>query len=592
MRIRQPVWVSFWLLLQRCLAVETSNRVGRSRETSFHNTLPQQQNLRKVQSRKCTLNEQGFYGEPIGSVYEVEYIYEIFVEPGTRISQIRVLVVPPLDKQITESILPSFFDCETRRRLQSQSIEGISWRPQDVVVESGLSCEEPVDDADCYVVKGFFSVFGEGFESMEEVEETVLPVVRESMESDELTSSSEFLVGVGYIGTNLFDLVPTVAPNGVPSAPTPSTPTSDSSPTPNADPTSTRAPNAEPSSTPAPNSEPSSTPAPNSEPSPTEPSDTPAPNAEPTLSPTTIGPTSTFWPTWSDTELPTSSTRAPTGAPTVLSPPSPNGAPVAPPSTSNSTDVVPRGSEEGLDKMEWWSWLLVAVGGAFLFLVCLGLLSGRSSRGPSKRAVRSDDGTDPTHIGTLSKFEQSRQEYIPPSGDLDSFNVAPSNQTNDNEESHEESTENRGADEGGFGFSYGDEDARENDAVVEYEDEEDVHDADDEDPGHYEDDDGGAYEPDGEVYDDEQAYDDEGDDGDYEDEGEGYDDEETYEDEEYAEDGQDYDEQYDDEEEGEEGPYPEDDGLSYDEESYYTEEVEEDGPRWEGGFEGKRTKSL
>ncbi len=484
-------------------------------------------------------------------------------------------------------------------------------------------CEEPVDDADCYVVKGFFSVFGEGFESMEEVEETVLPVVRESMESDELTSSSDFLVGVGYIGTNLFDLVPTVAPNGVPSAPTPSTPTSDSSPTPNADPTSTPAPNAdptstrapnaepsstlapnsepsstpapnaEPSSTTAPNSEPSSTPAPNSEPSPTEPSDTPAPNAEPTLSPTTIGPTSTFWPTWSETEFPTSSTRAPTGAPTVLSQPSPNGAPVAPPSTSNSTDVVPRGSEEGLDKMEWWSWLLVAVGGAFLLLVCIGLLSGRSSRGPSKRAVRSDDGTDPTHIGTLSKFEQSRQEYIPPSGDLDSFNVAPSNQAEDNEESQEESTENRGADEeGGFGFSYGNEDARENDAVVEYEDEEDANDADDEDQGQYEDDDEGAYEPDGEVYDDEQAYDDEGDDGDYEDEGEGYDDEETYEDEEYAEDGQEYDEQYDDEEEGEEGAYQEDDGVSYDEESYYTEEVEEDGPRWEGGFEGNRTKSL
>jgi hypothetical protein len=243
--------------------------------------------------------------------------------------------------------------------------------------------------------------------------------------------------------------------------------------------------------------------------------------------------------------------------------------------------------------MEWWSWLLVAVGGAFLLLVCIGLLSGRSSRGPSKRAVRSDDGTDPTHIGTLSKFEQSRQEYIPPSGDLDSFNVAPSHQADDNEESHEESTENRGADEeGGFGFSYGNEDARENDAVVEYEDEEDVHDADDEDHGQYEDGDGGAYEPDGEMYDDDQAYDDEGDDGDYEDEGDGYDDEETYEDEEYAEDGQEYDEQYDDEEEGEEGPYQEDDGLSYDEESYYTEEVEEDGPRWEGGYEGKRTKSL
>lgn len=251
-----------------------------------------------------------------------------------------------------------------------------------------------------------------------------------------------------------------------------------------------------------------------------------------------------------------------------------------------------------------------------MLLVCIGVLLGRSAGGPSKRAVRSDDGTDPTHIGTLSKFEQSTQEYIPPGADMDTFNIAPSKGGNmdESDESQEESTDDREDDadeEGGFGFSYGDEDARENDAVVEYEDEEDEDinfrgsrraSANNvaEDDGQFE----GAFEPDGDVYDDGQEYDDEGDDGDYEEEyeeeGEVYDDEEGYEDEEYDEEaeGQDhpdgpYEDEYEEGDEEDEGEvYQEDGNVSYDEESYYTEEVEEEGSKWDNSFQVNRTNSL
>lgn len=148
MRIRQNFAVSLILLLQACLIAEARG-ISRSLEKTFlrnnnnNNEAQERQpeSERGLQTRQadtpCTLNEQGFYGEPIGTVYEVEFIYEILVEPGTRISVIRVLVLPDLDKKITESILPSFFDCETRRRVQTQTIQGASWRSQDVVVESG-----------------------------------------------------------------------------------------------------------------------------------------------------------------------------------------------------------------------------------------------------------------------------------------------------------------------------------------------------------------------------------------------------------------------------------------------------------------------
>lgn len=154
MRIRQDVFVHIILLLQACVTAEAQS-VRRSLEKTFNSDNEKvkllgqnEEELVEPESRQvdlsCKLNEQGFYGQPIGSVYEVEYIYQIQVEAGTRISVIRVLVLPELDKMIAESILPSFFDCGTRRRLQNRSIEGVSWRPTDVIVESGCKYTAPI----------------------------------------------------------------------------------------------------------------------------------------------------------------------------------------------------------------------------------------------------------------------------------------------------------------------------------------------------------------------------------------------------------------------------------------------------------------
>lgn len=140
MRIRQDFVVPFLLLLQACLVAGIGRSLGNTVLRQHEEAV---QGVRELETRQadlpCTLNEQGFYGEPIGTVYEVEFIYQILVEQGTRISVVRVLVLPDLDKKIAESLLPSFFDecASRRRRLQTRTIQGVSWRSQDVVVESG-----------------------------------------------------------------------------------------------------------------------------------------------------------------------------------------------------------------------------------------------------------------------------------------------------------------------------------------------------------------------------------------------------------------------------------------------------------------------
>lgn len=91
----------------------------------------------------CELNSGGLYGRPSTTaiVYQIEYLYQIYVTGGTSQAILLSRVGPDLDKVVTEGILPAFFDCapiSNRRRDRSlQAINGkidaVSSRPPDQI---------------------------------------------------------------------------------------------------------------------------------------------------------------------------------------------------------------------------------------------------------------------------------------------------------------------------------------------------------------------------------------------------------------------------------------------------------------------------
>lgn len=103
----------------------------------------------------CTLNENGFYGNPTGGniVATANYLYQISVVPGTTTSQLQDVVLPELDRALPTAVLPVFFpECnsntinifggQSRRQLQSANerrILAISMMPTDVLVVDGQS---------------------------------------------------------------------------------------------------------------------------------------------------------------------------------------------------------------------------------------------------------------------------------------------------------------------------------------------------------------------------------------------------------------------------------------------------------------------
>ena len=80
----------------------------------------------------CVLPESGFYGTATSDLAIVSYLYQATLLPGTSLTQLSSVVVPALDRGIAEGILPSFFPCFGRRRLQSSGVTGISSQGQDI----------------------------------------------------------------------------------------------------------------------------------------------------------------------------------------------------------------------------------------------------------------------------------------------------------------------------------------------------------------------------------------------------------------------------------------------------------------------------
>jgi hypothetical protein len=97
-------------------------------------------------SGSCQLNENGFYGEPMGTAFEVSYAYQVVVRDGTTETLLQEQVAPSLDFSIAEALLPYFFpDCVRRRdlgrKLQTTTTDptvmGVSRLNSDIPVSGG-----------------------------------------------------------------------------------------------------------------------------------------------------------------------------------------------------------------------------------------------------------------------------------------------------------------------------------------------------------------------------------------------------------------------------------------------------------------------
>jgi hypothetical protein len=93
-------------------------------------------------STSCALNANGFYGNPIGSVYDVSFIYQALLTVNATDAILQSQVAPILDVGVAEALLPYYFsECASRRRRKLQqlvapTIEGLSRMQTDYLVAS------------------------------------------------------------------------------------------------------------------------------------------------------------------------------------------------------------------------------------------------------------------------------------------------------------------------------------------------------------------------------------------------------------------------------------------------------------------------
>ena len=124
-------------------------------------------------------------------------------------------------------------------------------------------------------------------------------------------------------------------------------------------------------------------------------------------------------------------TLFPTSLPPVRTPrPSTDGMPTPPDSlppfgggTPTASPVRVRSGESGIEKVDWWGWLLVAVGGLSLLVCCFTFLSNFCG-GPRKRLATKEDDEPDYESGDNQTVDEDA--YVPPGmGTPTDFGVAP-----------------------------------------------------------------------------------------------------------------------------------------------------------------------
>ena len=247
---------------------------------------------------------------------------------------------------------------------------------------------------DCYIVQGYVSVFGTGFRSLEDAKDTVIPVVRAEIGKGALQRASSVVVNMIAIGDDLATLGPLSTVSPVVSPPTPA-PVPGQQPTSPGQPTSPNPPVLPPTA--------GGTVAPSISLSPSF-GATPEPTSAPT---NTYKPTTTWYPTV------TTSPSAASGN---------GGTPTSQPPSPRVRSSTP--DESGIEKMDWWHWLLVGVGAAVLLMCGLGLMRGPEVESGKKRARSDDDGINA--VGSPSNVVKPKNsatandrgdDYVPPGMD-------------------------------------------------------------------------------------------------------------------------------------------------------------------------------
>ncbi|GAX18275.1 hypothetical protein FisN_20Lh036 [Fistulifera solaris] len=380
-------------------------------------------------SLECKFNQEGYYGIPRGDIYNIEFLYQIHVLPDTRPSALRVLILPALDATLTSSLLPDFFDCEQGSPLTT--IQAIDWHPVDLLVESGLTCdpELTLQNLVCFVVQGFMSVHAVGSN-----ERIVSQRVLSSVQSNIENLTTPVIRKVDYIGTDLFDLVPSLYEDTIDvpmPPPIPRPPSSTLYPTripETAEPSVGSEPSPTISSVPTftmPTPPSTTTTAPAALLVPTSLPVVSTPNPTSTLVVSTTSPSVSISMMPSVTVPPTSSNKTPTIEPTVSVTLNRTTVPSASNSIIPTRSIETEESSRGIETIEWWGWLLLVFGVVVFLLLTLVFI--RLNEFYSERKLRSVRPESSSSTGgVLTKLEQARQEYIPP-GLKVSHGLIPSN---------------------------------------------------------------------------------------------------------------------------------------------------------------------
>ena len=104
----------------------------------------------KIQDRNlsnlCTVNLSGRFGTTRGDKHIVGYVYQLEVEPGTKLQQVEDEIIPAVEAATVTSMIPSMFEplCGSSRRLQLELVQppeprylGINTTPKDIIMEDG-----------------------------------------------------------------------------------------------------------------------------------------------------------------------------------------------------------------------------------------------------------------------------------------------------------------------------------------------------------------------------------------------------------------------------------------------------------------------
>lgn len=200
----------------------------------------------------CQLNDNGFFGQPVGTSYQISYLYQTTVTNGTSSTTILNTIAPELDTEITSATIPYLFpQCANRRtrKLQQQlwniirylqstdgTINAISSLPADQFILSGFSCiGDPSTVGDCYVVQGSMTILGSNFIGTDQVQAIVLPAIQYSIQELNSTLNINDVIEIQFISNDLTTVAPITAPPVAPnppitSLPTPSSPTAPPNP--------------------------------------------------------------------------------------------------------------------------------------------------------------------------------------------------------------------------------------------------------------------------------------------------------------------------------------------------------------------------